>query len=245
VNPSVTVTTSLRDLPWADRLEKVVQCAGILFEDAESPWVVDVVDQRLELRRYEEARGRGLSIDYSDVLATLTTADPLIRSMGGFTSVIDCTAGMGFDAFSLAASGCQVVAIERAAAPLLLAIDALARAEQTELFQERFRGRLAFQFGDAKSLLSTIERPEVVILDPMFPPKRKASALPPRRIQVLRELVGADPDAEELLAAALRSAMRRVVVKRSDDGPAMTVANRSPVGAIAGRTVRFDLYAPL
>jgi 16S rRNA (guanine1516-N2)-methyltransferase len=73
----------------------------------------------------------------------------------------------------------------------------------------------------------------------MFPPKRRASALPRKEVQVLRAAVGDDPDAGDLLAAARRAARMRTVVKRADDAP---VLGGPPSLAAEGRTVRFDVY---
>ena len=52
----------------------------------------------------------------------------------------------------------------------------------------------------------------VVIVDPMHPPRKKSS-LVKKRMRLLRQLVGADSDALELMQAALGSAGKRVVLK--------------------------------
>jgi 16S rRNA (guanine1516-N2)-methyltransferase len=78
-----------------------------------------------------------------------------------------------------------------------------------------------------------------VYIDPMFPPKRRGSALPPKAAQMLRELVGHDTDAAELLAAARSIARSRVVVKRPDHAPPLA----DPVDAqYKGKLVRYDVY---
>jgi 16S rRNA (guanine1516-N2)-methyltransferase len=80
---------------------------------------------------------------------------------------------------------------------------------------------------------------DAVLGDPMFPPKRRASARPPQEIQVLRAAGGEDPDADQLLATARRAARIRTVVKRSDDAPGLSPGVDA---RIDGRTVRFDVY---
>lgn len=53
----------------------------------------------------------------------------------------------------------------------------------------------------------------MVYLDPMFPHRQK-SALVKKEMRVFQTLVGADDDADALLAPARRLAKKRVVVKR-------------------------------
>jgi hypothetical protein len=74
--------------------------------------------------------------------------------------------------------------------------------------------RLHFAHADSRAQLLAMSEadeappPDAVYLDPMFPPKRKASALAKKSIRMVRALVGDDDDALELFAAALRSSPR-------------------------------------
>ena len=64
-------------------------------------------------------------------------------------------------------------------------------------------------------------------------------------MQVLHRLVGTTPDAGALLAAALRAATRRVVVKRPLRAPALVadgLAHIHPSYALEGRASRLDVY---
>lgn len=79
---------------------------------------------------------------------------------------------------------------------------------------------------------------DVVYIDPMFPPGRKAAERKP--LLMLRALVGADPDAAALLAPARRAARRRVVVKRPRH--AAPLADAPPAATHHGRAVRYDVY---
>jgi len=79
----------------------------------------------------------------------------------------------------------------------------------------------------------------VIYLDPMYPDEGKA-ALPSKEMQILRDLTGGDPDADELLAPALHCARLRVVVKRPIK--AEWLANAEPSMSIAGTQLRFDVY---
>ena len=97
---------------------------------------------------------------------------------------------------------------------------------------------------DATQWLSQNKGIGVVFLDPMFPPKRKKSALPPGHIQLLQSIVGdVNSEANEnLFQAALSAATRRVVVKRPSHAPPM---GANPVATHEGKLVRYEVYHPL
>jgi 16S rRNA (guanine1516-N2)-methyltransferase len=82
-------------------------------------------------------------------------------------------------------------------------------------------------------------RPDVVYLDPMYPHKKK-SALVKKEMRVFQTLVGADNDADSLLAPAMALATKRVVVKRPDY--AEFLAGQKPSTAIETKKNRFDVY---
>jgi 16S rRNA (guanine1516-N2)-methyltransferase len=77
-----------------------------------------------------------------------------------------------------------------------------------------------------------------ILVDPMFPPKAK-SALAPRDIRLVKEAVGEDPDAADLLAAALATSVPRIIVKRPHEAPAL---GGEPHHVIESRLVRYDIY---
>ena len=80
---------------------------------------------------------------------------------------------------------------------------------------------------------------DVVYLDPMFPHKKK-SALVKKEMRVFQGVVGADLDADNLLAAALNAARYRVVVKRPDYAPFLN--DKKPTMSITTKKNRFDVY---
>ena len=82
-------------------------------------------------------------------------------------------------------------------------------------------------------------RPDVVYIDPMYPPRRKQSALPKKEPRLLRALVGDDPDAADLARVALQVAARRVVVKRPGHAEPLLP---DPDLAYKGKLVRYDVY---
>lgn len=155
-------------------------------------------------------------------------------------TVLDATAGLGQDAFALAAGGCRVTMIERHPVVAALLADGLARAQRDPELAV-VAARLQLIVGDALEFMRqpAIPRPEAVLLDPMYPHRSKR-ALPKKELRLFRRLVGDDSDADALLDAALVLATRRVVVKRPRHAPPL--AGRQPGAVILGKTTRFDLY---
>ena len=110
-------------------------------------------------------------------------------------------------------------------------------AELTEFGQ-----RMQLLAGDGVHALQNwqqAEPPQVVYLDPMFPHSRK-SAQVKKEMALFRDLVGADEDADLLLAPALALASHRVVVKRPRLAP--DLANQKPTYSLTGKANRFDIY---
>jgi 16S rRNA (guanine1516-N2)-methyltransferase len=153
--------------------------------------------------------------------------------------ILDCTGGLGQDAFLLAALGCKVRVVERAAAVAALLQDALRRARGNSLIADIAR-RIELCHVDARELLSRgALAQEVGYLDPMFPRRGGGRALSARPLQMLRAVTGDDQDATELLKLAL-TCLPRVVVKRPDR--VAYLGDRPPDLSTGGTTARFDVY---
>ena len=169
--------------------------------------------------------------------------EPLARAMGvhrhGPVHVLDATPGLGRDTFLLASLGCRVTAVERQPVMRELLADALARA-QAHGDLAGVVARIELVCADARDVLAAGDVADVVLLDPMFP-GRRGSALVRKEMRVLRRLVGDDPDAAELLAAALDAAPGRVVVRRPTGAPVIP-STRRPGHVVEGRRTRFDVY---
>jgi 16S rRNA (guanine1516-N2)-methyltransferase len=107
---------------------------------------------------------------------------------------------------------------------------------------ELIAGRIELVHADARTWLAahtgSADAPDAVVIDPMFPPKRKRSALPRKEMALLREVVGSDLDASDLLAAARACARQRVALKRGDDADIIV----DPEWTIGGTTVRYDVW---
>ncbi len=173
--------------------------------------------------------------------------EPLLRAAGlqhgSEQWVVDATGGLGRDGFLLASAGCRVDICERHPVVAMLLADGLERAlavSETETIARRLR----LHREDARSFLGRLaleeKQPDIIYLDPMFPPRKK-SALNKKELHLLQRLLGSsDPGADHLLGIALSCRSCRVVVKRPLRAP--WLADRNPSWSIQGRTVRFDVY---
>lgn len=146
--------------------------------------------------------------------------------------ILDATAGLGRDAYVLAALGARVDLAERITA-LQHALTAALATTAPDI-----AGRMRLHCGDARELLRA-GCWDVIVLDPMFPDRGKR-ALPKQQAQWLREIAGDDHDAAGLLPLAIAAARRRVVVKRPPKASAL--GGQTPAFRYDGSRARFDVY---
>jgi 16S rRNA (guanine1516-N2)-methyltransferase len=158
---------------------------------------------------------------------------------GNTPSVVDATAGLGRDAFLLASLGARVTLLERSPEVHALLRNGLARARAAGPRVSAIVARMTLLHGDAKDLLHGLQA-DVVIVDPMHP-LRKKTALVKKEMRLLRQLVGSDADALELMQAALASARKRVVLKWPLHASDLAGLSK-PSHQIIGRTVRYDVF---
>ncbi|MCA9294972.1 MAG: class I SAM-dependent methyltransferase [Phycisphaerales bacterium] len=199
----------------------------------------------LELANPGESR-HGVRADFADLdlrpgSRSLSRRQPLPRALGRDSrTVLDATLGLGRDCVLIAAFGYTVIACERMPVVAALVDDALHHPNCP--ISAEIRARITLDPRDARDVLAQMEAAsdtiDVVYIDPMFPPKKKSSALPKKRIRLLRALVGDDDDAAALLDTA-RAHVRRVVVKRADDAPELAPA---PTLSFKGKSTRYDVY---
>jgi 16S rRNA (guanine1516-N2)-methyltransferase len=159
---------------------------------------------------------------------------------GGHTPrIVDATAGLGRDAFLLASLGAEVTLIERSAEIHRLLAEGMARGREADGRVAEAIGRMTLIHGDARDLLPALS-PEVVLVDPMHPERRKSS-LVKQEMRTLRELVGTDDDKLELMRVALAVAGKRVVLKwprRAAPMEGIPPCSHS----IEGKTTRYDVF---
>ena len=173
--------------------------------------------------------------------------------------IIDATAGLGGDAAvaALAAPDRTVLACERH--PLIGAVleDGIRRARAVG---HDPASRIRVLPLDARAILRWFAQrhpdtgyrvllaPALVILDPMFPPRRKSSALPPKPMQRLRDLAEtpsveyAERETEDLLRAAAASGAARIVLKRPPEAAWPTDVIGKPTFEIETRLVLWGVW---
>ena len=155
-------------------------------------------------------------------------------------TILDATTGWAQDSLALFRMGYQVQCIERSPIMAALIQDGLHRLEQKDWLQNRQLSVPNLLTGDAIKLLVQLqETPECIYLDPMFPPKRKKSALAKKAMTVLRDILGDDLDREDLFAAAWQATGKRLVVKCPDDAEPIVP---NPSESFSGKLVRYDVY---
>jgi 16S rRNA (guanine1516-N2)-methyltransferase len=160
-------------------------------------------------------------------------------------SVLDATAGLGKDALVLAHLGCALTLLERS--PLIHALlneGLLLATQQAHSAMQLCLARMRLHHAEARQWFTQIAAgekpiPDVIYLDPMFPPKNH-NAKSKKDIALLHTLLGAETDLSTLLKAALPCARYRVVLKRpenklSDELP-------SPTLVVEGKASAFMVY---
>lgn len=151
--------------------------------------------------------------------------------------VVDATAGLGEDSFLLAAAGCRVLLYEKDPVIAALLRDAWERAKRDPETSE-IAERMTVIEGDSVAALPTLDPPpDVVLLDPMFPERRK-TALVKKKFQLIHQLERPCENERELLDAAFAAKPKRIVIKRPAKGPCL--AGVKPSYSLDGSAVRFD-----
>lgn len=180
------------------------------------------------LHRFKYGGGRGQSLPKA------------VGMRGGKTpKVVDATAGLGRDAFLLASLGAEITLIERSLEMFNLLNDGISRARDAGGDVAEVIARMTLIHGDAKDLLPDLS-PEVVLVDPMHPPRKK-SALVKNEMRQIREIVGTDEDSLELMQVALSTASNRVVLKwplRADPMDGIGPCSHQ----ILGKSTRYDVF---
>ena len=247
------------DVPAAARAATLAERLGLEFIAADavqadpSAAALEVSSAGLAIRSAGAVRVTAATAKLTSPL--LPGRDLLARALltgqpGGPPGVVDATAGLGADGFHLAALGHRVVMIEREPLLAVLLEDALSRALAGELgaTAAAAAGRVTLVEGDTRDYLASMQASTAIVyLDPMFPSKSgrglTGKGMNTLRLEQQRDPAAAQAEDATLLAAARAHASRRVVVKRPLRGEPL--GKLAPSGSLRGRTVRYDLYAPL
>lgn len=236
-----------KDAEW---LSAQLNIPIVTLENNSENALLAFVDQHLELRAPTNFRFKPIYVDflqgrYNQRQQQIGKNSLLAKAVGfdrkKTLKICDATAGLGMDSFLLASLGCEMTMCERSPIVNALLQDGLRRAQQETGFKQ-----LALQLinTDAMQYLQTLSiehYPDVIYLDPMYPDTNR-TALSKKEMQLLREVVGEDLDAEYVFNAALKYAKKRVVVKRARLAP--TINQQKPDLVLAGSSSRFDIYFP-
>lgn len=150
---------------------------------------------------------------------------------------IDATAGLGEDAFILAACGYEMELFEHNPVTAVLLNDALIRARKDPSLKDIAK-RMTLKQGDSKELLSQVSyTPDIIYLDPMFPEKKK-SAETKKKLQVLHQIESPCSDEIELVQAAMEVRPKKIIIKRPPD--CEYLAGVEPTYSVTRKAVRFD-----
>lgn len=207
-----------------------------------SPTRVDFSDDALQYRLQTSKRSAGLL----KAIGLDKYSLPL--------RVMDATAGLGTDAYIMAAMGCDVTMFEKSAVIATLLQDGLARGQASaDAAVRNHLSRLSLNFADAGDYLDLIikgpdcmphssnldQKPDVIYLDPMFPPRQK-SAKVKKDMALLQKILPINDDIESLLDKALTSATKRVVLKRP--GKQSKQASPKPDFQVPGKSCHFQVF---
>ncbi|PKM37824.1 MAG: hypothetical protein CVV06_03835 [Gammaproteobacteria bacterium HGW-Gammaproteobacteria-10] len=166
---------------------------------------------------------------------------PLGQALGRKTqTVVDATTGWGQDSLHIFRMGYSLRCIERSPVMVELLQDAFRRLGELEWVKNLSLELPELIAGNAIEILAGLdEHPDCIYIDPMFPPKRKKSALAKKSMTILQELLGDDPDKDELFSAAMQSAAKKVVVKSPDYAEPL---GGKPSQSFQGKLLRYDVY---
>lgn len=166
---------------------------------------------------------------------------PLAQAIGRKTrTVVDATCGWGQDSFFIFRMGYQLTCLERSQVMFELLQDGFRRLSRQDWFEHLQLQLPELQQGNAIIGLTGLKStPDCIYLDPMFPPKRKKSALAKKPMMVLRDILGDDPDRQDLFESAMAKAGNRVVVKSPDYAKPL---GGEPSVSYTGKLVRYDVY---
>ena len=154
-------------------------------------------------------------------------------------TIVDATAGLGYDAFILASLGANVTLIERSKIMHNLLQEGISEAKSFGGEISGIISRMNLIFGDSKFILPDL-LPEVILIDTMYK-DRKKTALVKNDMRLVRDIVGSDSDYIQLIDVALNQASNRVVIKQPRY--ADQIDNIKPYShQILGKTIRYDVY---
>ncbi len=168
-------------------------------------------------------------------------AELLIKAInqGPGARVLDMTAGLGTDAFILAAYGHQVGTLERSKTVYLLTQNGLDRAAENPSLKPIVERMLLYHW-DSTIPFAAAKGFDAAIVDPMFEAKKK-NALSKGEMQMLQSFIGKGAELTPFLSAASQLGIKRSIVKRPRSDRLVHHDPR-PVYQLEGRRSRLDVF---
>lgn len=156
-------------------------------------------------------------------------------------TVLDATAGLGEDSLLLAAAGFEVELYEHNPIIAALLEDTLQRASEEGELSEIVSRMHLHKENSVQAMKHLSFQPDVILLDPMFPPRQKNS-LVTKKLQLFQKLELPCSEEAEILEAALSCRPKRIVIKRPAKGSYL--AGVKPAYSLDGKAVRYDCIVP-
>ena len=228
--------------PWLERREE-----GLALTDGEISLIGDFSK---DLRRLKPE-----NLNRELIVKAARKGMEVGKGSSSLPLAIDATAGLGEDSLLLAACGFRVKMFEYNPIIAELLKDALDRASRDERLKDIVSRMEVIQGNSIEYLNSLggtgplggglalmhaeepIEKPDIILLDPMFPERRK-SGMVKKKFQLLQQLESPAQDEEGLLAAAIKAEPRKIIIKRPAKAPYL--AGVKPSYSLQGNVIRID-----
>ena len=152
---------------------------------------------------------------------------------------IDATAGMGEDAFLLAAQGYEVTLFEQNPVIAVLLKDALRRAKKHPVLKDIASRMNLVQDNSVEGMSKLLAPVDVIYLDPMFPARQKSSLIN-KKLQLIQKLEPPCSEETDLFDAAISASPSKIIVKRPLKSEFL--AGRKPSYTLNGKAIRYDCY---
>lgn len=152
---------------------------------------------------------------------------------------IDATAGMGEDAFLLAAQGYEVTLFEQNPVIAVLLKDALRRAKKHPVLKDIASRMNLVQDNSVEGMSKLLDPVDVIYLDPMFPARQKSSLIN-KKLQLIQKLEPPCSEETDLFDAAISTSPSKIIVKRPLKSEFL--AGRKPSYTLNGKAIRYDCY---
>ena len=152
---------------------------------------------------------------------------------------IDATAGMGEDAFLLAAQGYEVTLFEQNPVIAVLLKDALRRAKKHPVLKDIASRMNLVQDNSVEGMSKLLDPVDVIYLDPMFPARQKSSLIN-KKLQLIQKLEPPCSEETDLFDAAISASPSKIIVKRPLKSEFLD--GRKPSYTLNGKAIRYDCY---